>query len=58
MTDEREQPKCSQEGCEDDATARVFWPGREPSYMCTLHTIKAQQVGQVVGCYIHAEVLR
>ena len=50
-------PKCEQQGCTDDATARVFWPGRKPLLSCTIHTIKAQQLGQIMGCYIHAERL-
>lgn len=50
-------PKCSQENCTDDASARVFWPGREPNYSCAIHALKAQQVGAAIGCYIHAEVL-
>ncbi len=51
-------PKCSQENCDDDATARVFWPGREPICCCTIHTMKAQGVGQAIGTYIHAEILK
>lgn len=47
--------KCIQENCDEQASVRVFWPGREPMDMCVACAEKARGVGLAIGCYIHME---
>lgn len=50
-----EYPTCCQQDCDAPAFARVFWPGQEPSLMCSEHAVRSQQFGSVIRCYIHME---
>lgn len=49
--------KCCQEGCDDPATWRVFWPGKPPLGMCDPHKEKAQAITAAMGFAVHAEPL-
>ena len=41
--------------CDELSDVRVFWPGREPLYMCLACAAKARRIGEAMGCYIHME---
>lgn len=49
--------RCSQEKCENIATHRMFWPGREPMYICYTCLSKAQMIATTMGFYLHTEKL-
>src|SRR5216117_1035684 len=49
--------KCCQQDCTDEATHKVFWPGREILVMCQLDKIKAQALAAAMGCFIYTEEL-
>lgn len=42
-------------GCNEVATYRVFWPGREPLPTCKEHTQTALGIANSMGLYIHTE---
>lgn len=46
---------CVTHNCAAEATHRVFWPGAEPKLMCELCAVRAQRIGDALGCYIHVE---
>lgn len=48
---------CSQTGCPEPGTWRVFWPGHPPRLMCDRHREQAIAVGDAMGCYVHSEPL-
>ena len=49
--------KCSQEKCNNEATCRVFWPGKPPLLSCKRCAEKARAFGEAIECYIHVEWL-
>ncbi len=49
--------KCEQVGCDVDATARMYWPGRKPTLVCLLHHSKALAVAEAMGFHLHTEPL-
>lgn len=48
---------CVQEGCTEQAKQRMFWPGRPPKPVCDRHRKMAENIGAVMGTYIHTEAL-
>jgi hypothetical protein len=55
MTDEQKREICVSDKCGGFPAVRVFWPGREPCLMCVPCAVRAQGVGEAIGCYIHME---
>ena len=47
--------KCNQIGCDEVATHKVFWPGREPLPTCKEHTQIAVRIAWSMGLYVHTE---
>lgn len=48
---------CESKGpdCQNEATQKVFWPGRPPIRFCDQCAENARHIGDVMGCYIHTE---
>ena len=46
---------CQADGCDHEATVRLFWPGREPIGQCKVHAEKALRIASAMGFYCHAE---
>lgn len=44
-------------GCADQAVAKVFWPGREPSLMCERHKAVALRIAETMGFFLAIEML-
>ncbi len=49
--------KCQQVECDVDATGRIYWPGREPTLVCSLHHSKALAIAEAMGFHLHTEWL-
>lgn len=50
-------PKCSQVNCDFEATKKFYWPGREVSYACDYHAIKAEEIAHIMGFHLVIENL-
>lgn len=58
MNKDNKAVSCSSNNCDDDATQRVFWPGKEPLPMCYKHVQGAINVSNAMGFYLHVEQLK
>ena len=43
------------EKCQEMATIRRFWPGKEPDLVCFDHAHDTQQIAKAMGIYIYLE---
>ena len=41
--------------CQNFATIRRFWPGREPDLICIDHATDSKKISEVMGFYLHFE---
>jgi hypothetical protein len=45
----------SERECGEEATSRIYWPGRDPLLCCPKHSAKALRVAEAMGLYVHSE---
>jgi hypothetical protein len=48
--------KCCNEGCDEEVTLKVYWPGQGCKLMCSLHGNKAIGIANVMGFNLHLEL--
>ena len=48
---------CESNGCENEATDRVFWPGKEPLAMCNVCKDRALLIADALGMHLHTEAI-
>ena len=46
---------CVQNKCLEEATVRIFWPGKEPQGMCFNCAAQAKHIMGSMGSYLHTE---
>jgi len=44
--------KCSQKGCEEQATTYVIWVDGKHVYGCISHSLQLQNLATVLGCAV------
>jgi hypothetical protein len=50
-------PICGQQTCDESATHRVFWPGRDPINACLNCADKAKGISAAMGFHLVVEPL-
>lgn len=47
-----EKKLCSQKGCNQEATHRYTWPGKDESYACEKCVLKLHAIADAMGMYL------
>ena len=49
--------ECGTNSCQETASIRMFWPGKEPMPVCVPCADRAKNIAEAMGFYLHMELI-